>query len=263
MLTEEKLLNPAVPGDQLLIDSLLMAQRLSSTQRQNDPCRLHEERESLIWAYADGFLGEEGEKTAWEEISECRYCLNRLATVQRALYDAEIWIESKRTSAPEKQKTLKPMRVFNFEWVGEAIQKIGEALTVGQLQLVPLMGDVKLTPWKGDLSLEWNELQVTIRTEMGLGSENQVHDIAVSVEIRHQAKPQVEQVLVDFCDVDGKVMETKHTDDKGQTDFSSKEGERFKTSKNEIGFSLELVRGAKTVSWQIVVEPDMQDMTTT
>lgn len=266
MFNEE--LNPALPGEQLLIDSLLMAQRFSSAQRQNEPCRLHQERDALIWAYADGFLGEEGEEAAWEEISECRSCLNRLATVQRALQGTESWIGARFVQqgaveaisvAPSTNQAIteRILSVFNFERVGKAIQKIGEALTVGQLQLVPVLGEVKLTPWKGDLSLQWNELHVTIRTEMELDSAMQPHHITLSVEIRDQVAQPVPKVRVSLRSIRGSMIRVGNSDHQGNIYFSSENRDRFIIEdelETKIGFCLELRHEGKKVSWQLLLE---------
>lgn len=85
-------LNPKTAEDRSLIDSLLAARQVKAPQSAGEPCPWHEERESLIWAYVDDFLTGEGEESAWEEIRQCRFCLERLATVQRSLAEAEVWL---------------------------------------------------------------------------------------------------------------------------------------------------------------------------
>lgn len=276
------------PEDRGLIDSVLIMKRAIKQQQEGKPCPLHKEREDLIWAYADGFLEETREDEAWEEIGQCRYCLDRLAAVQRALSEAEErmalepvlepepvpvpipeWIgepepalESEPISALMKEWIL---ALFNVKWEGGDIRRERRALAVTELQLVPVLGEEKRIR-RGQLSRTWNGLQVTIEAEVHLEPQDRTCGIVVSIDLRDQIGEPVSQTHVDFCDIDGEVMETSVTDDEGRVGFSSWEGHRFVRGDGpqvEIGFCLELTRGGESASWQILIGQGSLNMTTT
>jgi hypothetical protein len=98
MMDEKWSLEPGTLEDRILIDSLLAVKQARKQQERGASCPLHEGCENLIWAYADGFLEETEEDEAWEEISQCRHCLDRLATVQRSLQAAEEWLDQEATA---------------------------------------------------------------------------------------------------------------------------------------------------------------------
>jgi hypothetical protein len=253
---DEKLrLDANVPEDRILTDNLLTAKRIAKPQKEGEPCPLHAERESLIWAYADGFLEEAEEGEAWEEISQCRQCLDRFATVQRSLREAETWLKTEPVLKPALvPKSKRILRLFNVEWVEETIQRVGQALAVGELQFAPSMGEEEKN-WRGQLSYKWGDLQVTIETTLTLEPEDRSHSMKVAIILQDQAKQFISRTQVDFCDIQGVVMETGVTDDKGHVSFSSQEGRRFVGDgepQAEIGFCLELTKGDERAIWQIV-----------
>jgi hypothetical protein len=103
-------LDAEIVEDRGLMDSLSVVRGISELRGSGEACARHPERESLVWAYADGFLTEAEEAAAWEALSECRYCLDRLAAVQRALGEAEVWLRAKNPDPTTVTKLIEQMK---------------------------------------------------------------------------------------------------------------------------------------------------------
>jgi hypothetical protein len=273
MIDERWRLDSDSPEDRSLIDAFLATRQAERPYKKGAPCPLHEDRESLIWAYADGYLEGAEEDEAWEEISQCRRCLDRLASVQRALHKVEeqmpesvFDLEHAVETAPE------PWPVSEIrEWIlalfcgrreGPGAHRESHPLAVAILQPELVLGE-EGRAWSGELSYGWNDVQVTIKTKVELGRDERPRSVAVLSELRDQSGEPVPRAQIDFCDVYGVLMETGVTDEEGQVSFSSSEGQRFireDGQATQIGFYVELSRGGQHGSWQILVRQDRLDM---
>jgi hypothetical protein len=264
-MNDDKLnLDPETMEDRGLLDSLSAVRGNSELLGRGEACSLHPERDSLIWAYADGFLIDEEEEAAWEEISQCRFCLDRLAVVQRALGEAEVWlIEPVQPDHSPTAVSDRILALFNFEWVGEAIHTVGAALTIAPLQPVLVLGPEDEKPWRGQLEYTWRELHMILEVEIRLEAATRPRSLAVWIKIQDQAAQPVSQMLVDFGDIQGTVMETGTTDIQGRISFSSDQGERFvleSEAQVRIGFCLELTQHDQKARWSILISGDVLDI---
>lgn len=262
-----------------LIDGMLITKRAMRQQQRSGPCPQHEERESLIWAYADDFLEGIEEDEAWGKISQCRHCLDRLAAIHQALREAEERMEprafpdTRRMPEQDTARDSKPVSIlrkewilalFDLRWAWRGIKEKGRVLATTELQLVPLLGEEEKIR-RGQLSYTWNDLAVTIATELHFKPQDRMHGIKVSIDLRDQIGQSVSQMQIDFCDIYGVIMETSVTDDAGHVTFSSQEGQRFVREEGpqvDIGFCLELTRSGESASWQTLIGQGSPDMTT-
>ena len=258
-MNEEWKLDPDDPDDAVLIENLLAARQTS--QGADAPCSYHPNRESLIWAYADGFLSEEEGSVFWQEISQCRLCLGRLAAVQQALQAAETWTAS--SLSVEVQPGAIPLRsrilsLFHVQWLEESMNRVGQALASSTLELVPALGE-ETKRWRGTLAGEWSQGQAKVAVEIGLSGQNRPLGIKARITLTSPAGHPLTNVKIDFCDVSGAVMETGMTDAEGRITFSSREAQRFireDKSPPEIGFCLELGQGQEMTTWQLVLDSE-------
>ena len=136
MNDESWYLNPERMEDRSLIDNLLAVKQAEAPESVGSPCPLHADRESLLWAYADDFLTEEEEEAAWEEIRQCRLCLERLAAVQRSLTEAEVWLVQ-QTNA--EQLTEVRQAYERRDWVKVLVLGSRLRQLLPRLEEVPLM----------------------------------------------------------------------------------------------------------------------------
>lgn len=246
--------------DRALIDGLLPTRAVRAVAAGGDPCPLHQEREQLIWAFADGALEAAEEDAAWDEIERCPYCLRRLIAAETVLRAAEVRLETEvEIVEPASEKIWKwIISVFAGARRVPATSEAASPLAVAAFEPTSLMGEPREIR-QGRLDYAWNDLHLTVEVKMEIESQQIPVWLTVSVVLVDPAGVPVESKPIDLCDIEGELMETHITDRDGRASFTSREGGRFARGAapdTEIGFALGLRHQQELGRWDICMRPE-------
>lgn len=157
-----------------------------------------------------------------------------------------------------KAETKRILSLFDVTWQGDTPIRSEKALAQITMQLAPVLGEK--TSWRGHLTRQWANGIAQMDVEIGLNKQDQPHFVSVGMTLSGSDKSPLANMLVDFGDIEGIILETSKTDASGRINFVSQEGERFfnqTASATEVGFYLELRQEVIVASWQIFLDAEL------